>query len=31
MEVRVAEEGIGPSQEAAQDIDDFQIKICKVE
>ena len=30
MEVGVAEEGIRTSQEVAWDMDNFQIKICKV-
>ena len=31
MGVRVVGEGNGPGQEALQDMDDLQIKICKIE
>ena len=31
MEIRAAREGIRSGQEVAQDMDDLQIKVCKVE
>ena len=30
MEVRAVGEGIRPSEEATRDMDDLEIKICKV-